>query len=98
MTGEALLAPWLKELEFRNVQVPLPHSHLPPDTQRGDEWGQTCSNVEIWFRGHRVTDVTLEIQAFREDYMIATASSSIAVHISAFKELKLEGDVCPWFV
>ena len=93
MTGEALLADWLQDLEFRNVQVPLPRSQLPSEVRGNDEWGQTCTDVEIWFHGQRVTDVKLEIQAFREDYMIATASSNTGVSFSAFKELDLENDV-----
>jgi len=95
MTGEALLAAWLKELEFRNVQVPLPCSQLPPDAQTSGEWGQTCTDIEIWFRGNRVTDVKLEIQAFREDYMVATASSTIGMRFSEFQQLSLDSDVYP---
>ncbi|CAD6585115.1 MAG: hypothetical protein ASARMPREDX12_001908 [Alectoria sarmentosa] len=96
MTGEALLAPWLKDLEFCNVQVPLPASRMNASGQSGSDWGQTCADVEIWLYGKRVTHVRLEIQAFREDYMIATASSSLEVAFSAFKELDVERDVYPF--
>ena len=92
---EALLALWLKELEFRNVKVPMAYTQLPADAQRNGEWGETCTDVEIWFRGDRVTDVKLEIQAFREDYMVATASSNIEVDLAAFKELSVKEDVYP---
>lgn len=95
MTGEALLASWLKDLEFRNVQVPFPASQMLESGQIGGDWGQTCGGVEIWFYGKRVTDVLLEIQAFREDYMIATASSSVETEMSYFKELDVERDVYP---
>lgn len=97
MTGEALLAPWLKDVEFRNVQVPLPLPTSPAvdKTPEVNLWGQTCKDVEIWAHGNRVTDVQLEIQAFRDDYMIATASSHIGAQFSAFKELDLETDVYP---
>ena len=95
MTGEALLASWLKDLEFRNVQVPLPASQMRESGEIGGDWGQTCRGVEIWFYGKRVTDVRLEIQAFREDYMIATASSSVEMEMSDFKELNVERDVYP---
>ena len=97
MTGEALLAPWLKDVEFRNVQVPVPVS----TSRAGDGapevnlWGQTCTDVEIWAHGNRVTDVQLEIQAFRDDYMVATASSHIGAQFEAFKELDLEKNVYP---
>ena len=95
MTGEALLASWLKDLEFRNVQVPLPASQLHAGSHSRSDWGQTCGDVEIWFYGKRVTDVKLEIQAFREDYMIATASSSVNMGMDDFKEVDVERDVYP---
>ena len=95
MTGEALLASWLKDLEFRNVQVPLPKSQMSDGAATGGDWGQTCSDMETWFRGQRVTDVKLEIQAFRDDYMVGTACSKIDAHISAFRELEVEHDVYP---
>ena len=94
MTGEALLAPWLKDLEFRNVQVPVPASQMDTSAQMGD-WGEICGGVEIWFYGKRVTNVKLEIQAFREDYMIATASSSVEMELADFKELDVERDIYP---
>ncbi len=93
MTGEALLASWLKDLEFRNVQVPVPASQMHASAQVGGDWGQICAGVEIWFYGKRLSDIKLEIQAFREDYMIATASSSSKVELAVFKELDVERDV-----
>lgn len=92
MTGEALMAPWLKDLEFKNVEVPPPviqahqlHPHMI--------WGQTCGNVEIWFRGVRVSDVKMELQAYGEDYMIGTAASTAGAILAPFEELDLERDV-----
>ncbi|KAL9125602.1 MAG: hypothetical protein Q9217_005213 [Psora testacea] len=90
MTGEALLAKWLKQLEFRNVQVPLAGQE-----GNGADWGQTCRNVEIWFHGKMVEDVQLEIQAFRDDYMVATAVSRIDTALDAFRALDVEHDVYP---
>lgn len=95
MTGEALLAPWLKDLEFRNVLVPLTNSQMHRDRGATGDWGQTCNETEIWFHGSRVNNVKLEIQAFREDYMIATASSDVDVPIGIFTELNAERDVYP---
>lgn len=95
MTGEALLASWLKDLEFRNVQVPMPASQTHASGQVEGDWGQICGGVEIWFYGKRVTDVKLEIQSFREDYMIATASSSMETDLAVFTELDIERDVYP---
>ena len=90
-----MLALWLKELEFRNVKVPLSGSQMPRGAQKSSQWGQKSIDIEIYFHQHRVTDVRLEIQAFREDYMIATASSDARVSLSPFQELNLELDVCP---
>lgn len=95
MTGEALLAGWLQELEFRDVQVPQPRSHLGPGENGKGDWGQTCTDVQIWFRGQRVTHVKLEIQAFREDYMVATSCSDTAIRFCPFKELNLLDDAYP---
>lgn len=95
MTGEALLAPWLKDLEFRNVLVPLPISQMHCGLDTTGEWGQTCNEIEIWFHGSRVNNVNLEIQAFREDYMIATACSNVVVPIGIFTQLDVECDVYP---
>jgi len=97
MTGEALLASWLKDLEFRNVEVPLPRKQMPQAAGpllEGD-WGQSCTNVEIWFHGKRLTGVRLEIQAFRDDYMIATAASNVDIVLDAFEVLDVDQQVYP---
>ena len=87
MTGEALLAPWLKDLEFRGVKVPLP-------SQAG-QLGQIYSDVDIWFRGGRVTDIKMELQAFGEDYMIGTASSTLDLSLPEFRDMRVVEDICP---
>lgn len=92
MTGEALMAPWLKDLEFRNVKVPSPTS-ATMNAQALGVWGQTCSDVEIFFRRSRVTDVKMELQAYGEDYMIGTAASNVDVQLDAFEKLDLVRDV-----
>ncbi|KAI9736987.1 MAG: hypothetical protein M1834_000576 [Cirrosporium novae-zelandiae] len=70
MTGEALLAPWLRELEFRHVRPPHPPS--PPTT---NPFGETVDDFEIWFKGDRIKNVAMELRAYRGNYMIATAVS-----------------------
>lgn len=95
MTGEALLAPWLKDMEFRNVQVPLPLSQTKQEERRG-KWGQTCIAHDMWFKGVKITNVTVEIQAFGDDYMIATAVSDLAATaVAPFKELDVDLDLYP---
>ena len=87
MTGEALMAEWLKELEFTNVKVPVANGE--------SEWGEICGNVEIWFRGKRVENVNLEIQAFRDEYMVATCVSNTEIAVDVFKVLDIKRDVYP---
>ncbi|KAL8681876.1 MAG: hypothetical protein Q9186_002033 [Xanthomendoza sp. 1 TL-2023] len=94
MTGEALMAPWLQDMEFRNVKEPRPASEMS-DLSAAGEWGETISNVEIWHHGEKVTDVKMELQAFRNDYVIGTATSRLGVSFSPFKLLDLERDVYP---
>ncbi|MCJ1253022.1 hypothetical protein MMC24_000829 [Lignoscripta atroalba] len=78
MTGEALLAPWLKELEFRNVTPPAPVAQLSSQGHslgKDGAWGEVVRDFEIWFQENRVEDVRMELQALGERYMIATAVS-----------------------
>ncbi|KAL9577115.1 MAG: hypothetical protein Q9212_006577 [Teloschistes hypoglaucus] len=60
MTGEALMAPWLQDMDFRNVQVPRPASTLPI-SQSNDDWGETVSDIEIWRAGERAAQVFLNL-------------------------------------
>ncbi|KAK0730058.1 hypothetical protein B0H67DRAFT_560642 [Lasiosphaeris hirsuta] len=88
MTGEALLAEWLRDLEFRRFRPPAPTPawEVPAreeggagegageDGGRGPVYGaQVVRNTEIRFRGKRVEDVNLCLRAVGPDYMICTA-------------------------
>ena len=66
LEGEALLAPWLREIEFRNVKCPDPPSGV-------QMWGERVHTIEVWRAGKRVEGVRMELQAFQENYMIGTA-------------------------
>jgi 4'-phosphopantetheinyl transferase len=57
MTGDALLASWLKDLEMRDF--------APPEDMRKVQ--------EVWLRGRRVDGVDLKLMPFLEEYMISTA-------------------------
>ena len=94
MTGEALMAPWLQDMEFRNVQVPRAANELSSRKQ-DDDWGEICTNVEIWHHGRKLTHVKMELQAFRDDYMIGTAISSLDVTFLSYKLLDLRQDIYP---
>ncbi|KAB8079031.1 hypothetical protein BDV29DRAFT_111304 [Aspergillus leporis] len=68
MTGEALLAPWLKELVFTDVLAPEPAGR---DLQT---WSKPYTGVKTWLYGREVEDVRIEVVAFEKDYLIATAA------------------------
>jgi len=103
MTGEALLANWLRDLEFRNVRPPSPSRAT--DNGGAGAWGETVKGFEIYRRGERVQGVKVELQAFEEGYMIATSVSvlqyqSVNANIAGkqfenFEQLDLERDVYP---
>lgn len=86
MTGEGLLADWLKELEFRNVNV-------PGKGERGG-WGQAVGDVEVWLRGERVDGVRVELIGLGDDYVVATAVEGGDLEpFAAFEELDLVRDI-----
>jgi len=72
MTGEALVSPNLRELEFRGLVPPRPNLD-----GTASPWGETKAlgnrEFDVWFRGERVQGVQIWIQAFEKDYMVATA-------------------------
>lgn len=69
MTGEALLAPWLRQLEFTNVLAPPPVAE-----NEAEKWGEPYTGVQTWLNGKRVEDVRVELVAFETDYLVATAA------------------------
>ncbi|KAH6628259.1 hypothetical protein F5144DRAFT_300970 [Chaetomium tenue] len=71
LTGEALLAEWLKELEFRGFRPPAPTAWW--DVPGREEDGEVVRDIEIWFKKRRVEDVNMCLRSMGEDYMIATA-------------------------
>ena len=94
MTGEALIASWLKELEFREVRVPAPVTDgIEPE--RG--------GAEIWLHGKRVEDVILDICSLEDGFMIATAlkqppsetSNKEALELPSFKLLNIKTNIVP---
>lgn len=99
MTGEALLAPWLRQLEFTDVTV------LEPAVGQGQGGGDACWNgpytgVKTWLDGKRVEGVRVEVLAFQEDYLIATAARGGSIGVGGgegrwleMKEIEIERDV-----
>ncbi|KAK5800838.1 hypothetical protein VI817_003050 [Penicillium citrinum] len=89
MTGEALLASWVKTLEFKNVFPPEPlvplqasKPYKPTDNTNKhshiptspQNWGPIYPNVIVTRDGKVLQDVRLQLQAFESDYIIATAA------------------------
>lgn len=86
LSGEALLAPWLKELQFYNVRSPKPANQ---------RFGEDVDDVQIYLRGKPVTNVRMKIYAYGKDFMVSTAIQGDTEHIdvSAFTMLDLDKDV-----
>ena len=97
MTGEALLAPWLKELEILDVQVPLGNEAV--HEYMSLEKGQVIKDFRLLFRGKPVTNVMMELTALGTDYMVAgsvrsaTGRDISALQMGNWKLLDLESDV-----
>lgn len=68
MEGEALLAGWLKEVEFRDVRVPKAAADQP-----GKHWGETVEGIGVYLRGKKRENVQMFLQACENDYLFATA-------------------------
>ncbi|KAL2133355.1 hypothetical protein VTI74DRAFT_2484 [Chaetomium olivicolor] len=95
LTGEALLAKWLPELEFRNFRPPKPTKGW--DVPAREEEGEVVTDIEIWFRGKRVEDVNMCLRSMGQDYMIATAvrtpgrkEDGLGWELRAYEVLELE--------
>lgn len=69
LEGEALLAPWLKDVEFKKVRCPKPATGV-------ETWGEKVDNIEVWRAGKKVEDVRMVLQAFQDNYMVGTAIKS----------------------
>lgn len=95
LSGEALLAKWIKELEFRSVRAPVAGTAARCSTH--GSWGERVDDVEVWLHQKKLEDVTMEIQAFEEDFMIAVAAKPSTKlppeGFPAFESLDLEHDI-----
>lgn len=96
MTGDALLADWLKSLEFRSFVPPTPAEALGVPARAGDS-GQVVTRHSIVFRGEPVADANVCIQAIGPDYMCCTAvrtapdaADGLRLRMGAFEMVALE--------
>ena len=93
LAGEALLAPWLKQLEFFNVRSPKPG--MPARCSTHGQWGEQVDDVEVHMNGQEVLDVRMKIQAFEESFMVSTAIQGEiqGLKVPGFTKLDLKSDV-----
>ncbi len=95
MTGEALLAPWLKELEISDVQAPDAASDVHGSTSLVE--GGAVKNLNIFFKGAKVTDVKMELLALGPAYMVAGSvkipKGETTLTMGPWRELNLEEDI-----
>ncbi|KAM5454264.1 hypothetical protein MaudCBS49596_002278 [Microsporum audouinii] len=94
MVGEGLLASWLQKLEFTNV--------VPPEPEDGPVWGKPLQGIEVRLKGELVDNVRMEVVAFGERYILATATRGPGFGNAAasntwdeFKSIDIEKDVGP---
>ncbi|PQE19741.1 phosphopantetheinyl transferase protein [Rutstroemia sp. NJR-2017a WRK4] len=93
MTGEALLAPWLKDLQICDVRPP---SAAASDDPASLTVGEMSSNYRIIFKGKAVTDVSMELTALGSHYMIGGAlrtESKVGLALGSWEQIDLEKDV-----
>ncbi|PVH77756.1 hypothetical protein DL98DRAFT_423242 [Cadophora sp. DSE1049] len=96
MTGDALLAPWLKDLEILDVQVPTAKERIDPISL---EEGEVVRQFANYFQGKAVTDVKTELTAFGMHYMIAGSMRipkelrDSGVKLGKWIQLDLEKDI-----
>lgn len=69
MTGDALLAPWLRDLEILDMQAPAAHPEANESISLLQ--GECLKSENINFKGRRVRDVYMDLSAIGQDYMIA---------------------------
>jgi 4'-phosphopantetheinyl transferase len=93
LSGEALLAPWIKALEFFGVRSPKPGVQARCSTH--GTWGEEVDDVEVHLNKKEVSDVKMKIQAYEEDFMIATAMQGDVegLKVPGFTSLNLNADV-----
>jgi 4'-phosphopantetheinyl transferase len=95
MTGEALLAPWLKKLEISDVQAPDSANDIQDTNSLAG--GEVVKEFKIFFKERKVTDVKMELSALGPAYMVA---GSVKVpkelpdlSMGTWQQLKLEDDI-----
>ncbi|KAL5003406.1 hypothetical protein BDV10DRAFT_154946 [Aspergillus recurvatus] len=111
MTGEALLAPWLRELEFSNVVAPVA---VAESGNSEGKFGEPYTGVRTTLYKNLVENVRIEVAALDGDYLFATAARGVGIGAGSrpgvdpdgvdsqspdpwtpFKKLDIERDIRP---
>ncbi|KAK8000204.1 phosphopantetheinyl transferase [Apiospora arundinis] len=98
MTGEALLAPWLGDLNFVKVRAPEPVMAEGGAFQQGaDGTGEVITAHEVTFEGDKVHDANICLRSLGPDYMLGTAvrtpkdkKAGLVWHLGAFEVVDIE--------
>ena len=90
MTGDALLASWLQELEFSNVTAPQRAADAAGSRWAVGETNQAAASL----RGTAVDDTQLELSALGELYIVATAVTSFE-QLPPFEQVDVARDILP---
>ncbi|TAQ87315.1 hypothetical protein B7494_g4363 [Chlorociboria aeruginascens] len=93
MTGEALMASWLKDLEIRDVRAPSASTQIVREDSL--EKGEVIRNFDIKLKGKKVSNVKMELSALGQDFMVAGAVRSEVgeAEMGTWLELDLEKDI-----
>ena len=96
MTGEALLAPWLKDLEISDVEAPRAADQAAEGSL---ERGGIARDFQIYFKGKAVTDVKMKLAAMGKHYMVGSSvrmpKGETELSIGRWQMLDLEADILP---
>lgn len=86
MTGEALLASWLKELDVRKF--------APPGKPGiGEPGGETGGELEVWFKNTKVDDAEVKMEwEFGQEFMICTVvkKAGEGITVGKFEDVALD--------
>lgn len=96
MVGEGLLAPWLRELEFRNVPVPS-----KPKTNAPNLWtmlpDDEVSRLGVLFRNRNIAHTMhTTLEAFQDTFLVATMTRGVvdsSVQDPRWMKIDLFGDI-----
>ncbi|CAN8100228.1 unnamed protein product [Discula destructiva] len=99
MTGDALLAPWLKVLEFKNFKPPHPQAQMGEARPDGED---AVRVADVWFEGSKVEDANVSLRSLGPDYMTCTAlrtpeqkEAGLGVELGPYEVVELD-EILAW--